>query len=271
MDAIDFARKQASGMQRRVFVPGADDGVELRAGKPNADGSIPFKGYAARFGQQAEIAGMFREQFSAGSFSKTIAEADVRMLVNHDSAMPLARTKSGTLRLSEDKRGLVVEADMAPTSYAVDLAISLERRDVSQMSIGFISVKEDWDERGKMPLRTITEARLFDVSPVTFPAYEGTDASLRSMQLTALYEVLGIDDLAVDERDTLILQVHNGDVPPEHLPILRSMQERIAAIMERAAPALAPVVIEPVVDHSGSIDIYRKRLHLAAIRYAINA
>jgi HK97 family phage prohead protease len=166
--------------------------VELRKDANGA--AIGFAGHAAVFDERTSIGNPlswgFYEQVSPGAFTKTIQEADVRFLIDHDPSLLLARTKSGTLRLSEDKVGLSADADLAPTTYGRDLAVLLERGDVSQMSFGFQVVKDDWTVEQvetndgnsvDVEVRTIREAKLFDVSVVTFPAYEGTDAQLRSM------------------------------------------------------------------------------------------
>ena len=147
---------------------------------------MTFRGYAAVFNQLSEpIGGQFREKISEGAFSKTIREGDVKMLINHDPSLLLARSKAGngTLRLSEDSNGLQVEAEMAPTSYARDLSVVMQRGDLDQMSFGFQKVKDSWDRADpKMPVRTLTENRLFDVSPVTYPAYPDTTCAVRSLR-----------------------------------------------------------------------------------------
>jgi len=159
--------------------------VLLRA---KSDQHLRFKGHAAVFGQRTWIGPPvlgFWEQVSPGAFSRAVNEDDVRFLFNHDESKVLARTSSGTLALREDRAGLVVEADMAPTSYAQDLGILLERGDVSQMSFGFAVAKEAWETLDDgSELRTIEQVDpLFDVSAVTFPAYEGTDAALRACEV----------------------------------------------------------------------------------------
>lgn len=125
------------------------------------------------------------EQVSPGAFSRAVNEDDVRFLFNHDESRVLARTAAGTLVLREDRAGLVVEADMAPTTYAQDLAVLLERGDVSQMSFGFAIAKQTWETLDDgTELRTIEQVDpLFDVSAVTFPAYEGTDAAMRAVEV----------------------------------------------------------------------------------------
>lgn len=146
---------------------------------------LRFRGYAAVFKQKTWIGDArfgWWEQVAPGAFTRAIEEDDVRFLVDHDPSRVLARTSAGTLRLAEDKRGLRVEAEMAPTSYAQDLAVLLERGDVNQMSFGFTPREEGVDYDSKANLRTLTDVALWDVSAVAFPAYEGTEAALRSIE-----------------------------------------------------------------------------------------
>lgn len=148
-------------------------------------GALRFKGYAAVFKQKTWIGDArlgWWEQVAPGAFTRAIEEDDVRFLVDHDPARVLARTAAGTLRLAEDKHGLRVEAEMAPTSYAHDLAVLLERGDVNQMSFGFTPREEGVSYDSKANLRTLTDVSLWDVSAVAFPAYEGTEAALRSIE-----------------------------------------------------------------------------------------
>lgn len=151
--------------------------AEIRATKDDNK----FEGYAAVFNTQAEII-WFREQIKKGAFKNTIKQDDVRALYNHDSNYVLGRNKSGTLRLKEDSKGLLVDIDIPDISYARDLKISVERGDVNQMSFGFNVLKEEWNyEDIDMPLRTLIEVKLFDVSIVTYPAYKETIVGVRSM------------------------------------------------------------------------------------------
>jgi HK97 family phage prohead protease len=159
------------------------DSVEFRKAD---DGKLSFRGHAAVFDEWTQIGPKdygFQERIARGAFRKVLSDgADVRFLINHDG-LPLARTAAGTMTLKEDTKGLRVDADLAPTTLANDLAVLLERRDISQMSFGFRVGKHEveHDEENDEVRRTITEfSDLYDVSPVTFPAYEGTDAALRA-------------------------------------------------------------------------------------------
>jgi len=132
-------------------------------------------GYAAVFNEITTIGGLFRERIAPGAFRRAAASDDCRCLFNHDANQILGRTSSGTLRLWEDDRGLRYCCDL-PT-WATAIAESVSRGDVSQSSFAFQVQDEDWDFTGPLPLRTIRSARLFDVSPVTYPAYDATTVS----------------------------------------------------------------------------------------------
>lgn len=140
-------------------------------------------GHAAIFNEEAQIGGWFREKIEAGAFKKSIKEDDIRALFNHDPNFVLGRNTSGTLSLKEDERGLKIDIDPPDTQFARDLAVSIGRGDISQMSFAFEALRIEWvraEEQNGTDLRIIKEARLFDISPVTFPAYEGTDIAMRS-------------------------------------------------------------------------------------------
>lgn len=161
--------------------------VEVRAGVPVEireadDGQISVAGYASVFNEEADIGGMFREAVAPGAFTDAVGRDDVVFLINH-AGLPLARTRSGTLRLSEDERGLYMEADLDMTDPDVRAIVpKMKRGDLDKMSFGFIAERQEWsDMDSKYPKRTIQQARLFDVSVVTTPAYDGTEIALRSL------------------------------------------------------------------------------------------
>lgn len=144
---------------------------------------VRMVGHAAVFNQEIEIGRWFRERVAPGAFSRAIKEDDVRALFNHDPNFVLGRNTAGTLLMDEDRVGLAIQIFPPDTQVARDLTVSMERGDVSQMSFGFRVRKEQWDESDKdMPLRTLLEVELFDVSPVTFPAYPTTDVGLRALE-----------------------------------------------------------------------------------------
>ena len=163
------------GAERRTLGSAA-----IRATDATDTGGL-ITGYAAVFNSPTTIGNWFREQIAPGAFAKAILTDDVRALINHDESLILGRNVAGTLRLSEDAKGLAIEVDTPDTQYARDLAVSMKRGDVTQMSFGFQSLREEWDETDpNMAVRTILEASLFDVSIVTYPAYDDTVAEASS-------------------------------------------------------------------------------------------
>lgn len=156
--------------------------IELRKA---ANTSPPtLRGYAARFNSLSENLGGFREQISPGAFSDVLDD-DVRCLFNHDSNLILGRTISGTCRIGQDDAGLWYEVDLPDTQTARDLAVAIDRGDVNQSSFGFrIAVDgAQWDENDDgVYIRTIKRVgRLYDVSPVTLPAYPEASVGMRSL------------------------------------------------------------------------------------------
>lgn len=152
---------------------------EIRA----ADGGRVAAGYAALFDVPTDIAGVFVEKIARGAFSETLKTADVRALIDHDTGRVIGRSRAGTLRLAEDDKGLRVEIDLPDTSDGRDLAVQLERGDITGMSFGF-RVRhghDEWDVTGAIPVRTIHAVDLFEVSAVAFPAYDDTSIALRSL------------------------------------------------------------------------------------------
>lgn len=177
------------GVERRApAVEAHQEGLELRAAAGGAKSPGTLVGYAAVFGTDSDpIGGAFVERVQRGAFARALREQqDVRALVAHDMAQVLGRTTSGTLRLAEDERGLRMELDLPDTQAGRDMAESVRRRDVRQMSFAF-KVKrphgERWEVRaagGGMDRRVLTDVDLYDVSPLAFAAYPDTELALRS-------------------------------------------------------------------------------------------
>ena len=158
---------------------------EVRSGIPaeirmDSDG-IKVEGYAAVFGEETNIGGVFMERIERGAFTDAIGRDDVVFLVNHEG-LPLARTRSGTLKLTEDDHGLKIETTLdADDPDVKSIAGKMKRGDLDKMSFAFYPDVQEWDETGDLPVRSISKASLYDVSIVTTPAYEGTEIALRSL------------------------------------------------------------------------------------------
>lgn len=152
------------------------------------DGAKPkIRGHAAVFNQASENLGYWRdlrEVIMPGAFAKAIVRDDVRALWNHNPDWVLGRSKAQptpTLRMSEDSIGLAVEIDPPDTTWARDHLETMRRGDVSQMSFAFSSMSERFEKIDGVLHRYVTEVKLFDVSPVTYPAYPQTDVGVRSL------------------------------------------------------------------------------------------
>lgn len=137
-----------------------------------------LEGYAALFNTPADIAGRFTETIRAGAFATSLKSgSDVLALVDHDAGRVLARTRSGTLRLAEDTRGLAFELDVPDTSTGRDVLALAERGDIGGMSFGFTAIDQTRDG-GKRELRAVN---LHEISVVqAWPAYDGTIIQARS-------------------------------------------------------------------------------------------
>ena len=204
---------------------------ELRQDQ-NGDG-MSFTGYAAVFNSPSEPL-PFIERIMPGAFSKTLkSRNNVRMYMNHDSSMLLATTKAKTLRLSEDSKGLFVDASLPDTSVGRDLSVLMKRGDVNSMSFGFsVPTGGDYFSDDGMT-RELRQIKLFEVSVVTgFPAYTATSASVRS--LDALSVRTGID---ADQLAAAITNLESGQtLSNDHAMLLRETVAKLEPIQE-AAPA----------------------------------
>jgi HK97 family phage prohead protease len=175
--------------ERRTLPATAVGALELRA----ADGApTRIAGYAAVFNTLSEDLGGFRELIAPGAFRRAVADDDVRALWNHDANLVLGRNTAGTLTLREDTRGLAYDVEPPDTQWGRDAVVSIRRGDVTGSSFGFRTVTDRWVTQDGENLRTLVEVELFDVSPVTYPAYAAASVSARSW-----LEGAGVEDPAL--------------------------------------------------------------------------
>ncbi len=159
------------------------DVTELRVQPKDENGQSVIEGHAAIFDSLSQDLGFmfpFKERINKGAFKTSLEKDDIRALWNHDANYVLGRNKAGTLELTETNKGLRVRIHPPDTQWARDLTESIRRGDVTQMSFGFVVEKETWSVEGKEDIRTLEQVKLYDVSPVTFPAYLDTDVGVRS-------------------------------------------------------------------------------------------
>jgi HK97 family phage prohead protease len=210
--------------------------VEVRR---NEDGSITVEGYAAVYDSESEDLGGFVEELKQGAFRKVLrTKPDVRFLVNHEG-VPFGRTTAGTLRLKDSPRGLNFACDFPDTQSARDLAVSIERGDISQCSFMFCVEPEgrEWffpDDSDEPARRVIYEvSELFDVSAVTFPAYPATEIGVRGI---IAGEPIASPEGRLD-RDLfagVCKRVHGGDLEATRLE--RRELERAAEKLDTLTP-----------------------------------
>jgi HK97 family phage prohead protease len=190
-------RSKMKKIERRTFTV---RDVEARQAD---DGTMRLRGYAAVFNDDS-VPLPFIERIAPGAFRKTLTETpDVRLLINHEG-LPLARTKNGTLTLTEDDRGLYMDATIADTSEGRDLYTLVERGDVDQMSFAFRVIRQKWNE--DRTTRTLTEVSLADgdVSVVTYPAYPTTTVEAREALRTAIEAIK--EGRALDGESMIVVQ-----------------------------------------------------------------
>ncbi len=202
-------------------------GFELRA---DGAGVPELVGYASVFNQETVIVGWWdewREEVAPGAFAKTIQEADIRALFNHDPNIVLGRNKAGTLDLSEDDHGLLTVIRPPDNEWGRPVLDAVRRGDVTGMSISFRVIKDETTRPPKgsdeLPKRTIKEAQLFDVAPVTYPAFEQTEISARAIpaELTESDVLLRAGALARRAQMGLVLTAEDRAVVAEAVSILR--------------------------------------------------
>lgn len=145
--------------------------------------NLSIEGYFAVFDSIYEIAPGMTESIAPGAFDETLSD-DIRALINHDTTLVLGRTKAGTLLLRTDNRGLWGHIDINPNdSDAINIHERVKRRDVDQCSIGFDIIEEETEFRDDGSIHwTIRKAKLYEVSPCTFPAYEETSIAARAKE-----------------------------------------------------------------------------------------
>lgn len=187
--------------------------VEIRSGD---DGTKKIVGYAAKFNTRSQDLGGFVEQIDPHFFDCCINNCDCRALINHDSNLVLGRTISGTCKISIDEFGLKYEIDPPDTSYANDLIVSMQRGDINQSSFAFqVDYENDgdsweYDESNDVYVRTLKKCKcLYDVSPVTYPAYDQTESiiSQRSLNKVKMNRNISyIDDLVIKKKKLELLE-----------------------------------------------------------------
>jgi len=233
----DSRSKMSKKIERRTFTV---KDVEARQAE---DGTMRLRGYAAVF-NDASVPLPFKETIAPGAFRKTLSETpDVRLLINHEG-LPLARTKNGTLTLTEDERGLFMDAEIADTNEGRDLYKLVERGDVDQMSFAFRVIRQKWnDDRS---VRTLTEVSLADgdVSVVTYPAYPTTSVEAREALRSAIEAIK--EGREVTGESLIVLNTIFKDLSEGHDYIMKAVE--MMAMLTGGEPEEEIEVEEPELE-----------------------
>jgi HK97 family phage prohead protease len=208
-------------------------------------------GYAALFNSRSENLGGFTETIAPGAFSRSLkSRNDVKLLWNHDTSAVLGSSRSGTLKLYEDERGLRVEASLPNTTYGRDARELIKRGDVTGFSFGF-SIPgrggDEWNAEGTE--RTLKSVRLHEVSLTPFPAYQGTNgtASVRGLDKIALRAEVSADDLA-----DALLKVEQGE----------EITSDDRALLTKVIDTLSPIATPEVVEDDGLLQLKKLKADL---------
>jgi HK97 family phage prohead protease len=173
-------------IERRIISATGTAGGRISASDLRASeeaGQLKITGYTAVFNSESQDLGGFTEIILPGCFADTIRSDDVRALFNHDPDNILGRNVAGTLKMREDSRGLYVEIFPGDTQMGRDVHASVKRGDISGMSFGFRTITDNWRSgNGGIQLRELIKVKLFDVGPVTYPAYLATTAGARGVK-----------------------------------------------------------------------------------------
>jgi HK97 family phage prohead protease len=226
-DSVGEDRSKMKEIERRTFTV---RNIETREAE---DGVMRLSGYAAVF-NDSSVPLPFSERIAPGAFRKTLSETpDVRLLINHEG-LPLARTKNGTLTLSEDEVGLRFDADLPDTTEARDLWTLIQRGDVDQMSFAFRVIRQKWS--ADRTERTLTEVSLADgdVSVVTYPAYPTTTVEAREALANAIQAVK--EGREVSGESLIILQTVFEKMSEGHEYVMEAVEMMAALMGAQEAP-----------------------------------
>jgi len=193
------------------------------------DEGMRFSGYAAVFNSDSEPL-PFTERIAPGAFRGSLRNRnDIKLLWNHETASVLGSTRAGTLKLTENERGLYVEADLPNTSVGRDARELISRGDVDSMSFGFTVARggDEWSADGSV--RTLNKINLHEVSIVAFPAYTATAGSTAVRGLDKVAKRAEVD---ADALADALLKIENGE------DITTDDRNLVATVLEKLSPAV---------------------------------
>lgn len=249
MNEDDSRSELVSKFETRVNV----SEFELR---DDSDG-MTFTGYASVFNSRSENLGGFTEFVAPGAFTRSLkSRNDVKLLWNHDAGQVLGSTRAKSMTLTEDARGLKVEAKLPNTQLGRDTAELLRTGLVDSMSFGFNVIKDSWNAEGNE--RTLHAVRLHEVSIVAFPAYAGTAGTTSVRSLEALAKRTEVDP---DALDAAITKLEAGEDLDDHA------RDLLTSVIEKLSPsATFEAEVEPsVVGDLGLLALKKKKLDILGL------
>ena len=210
------------------------------------DGKPMIIGHAAVFDDPVELWPGFKEVVRRGAFKKTIGESDVRALFNHNPDYLLGHQQAQTLKLSEDDRGLAYTIGPVTTDLLRDLVIEpIRKGELTGSSFSFDTIRSERTITEDVELRELLEVRLWDVGPVTFPAYPSTDAQVRA----AIEACNSLDELA------FLSSLREGGLTDEEI---HTMVRRMDEILQGKEP-------EPRSTPTPLLDLASRRIRAASL------
>jgi HK97 family phage prohead protease len=221
---------ELKGLERRTF-----DVSDLELRSDDETGVLHLTGYASVTETPYDV-GFYEETIARGAFKRTLNEdPDVQLLINH-GGLPLARTKSGTLRLEERERGLWVDADLDPEDPDVQsLQRKMARGDIDQMSFAFQATDSDWsDDFTQRRIKTVSIHR-GDVSVVNMGANPASTATIRSQDAAQSLNRGGSDALL-----TALTEWRDHTLLPDEQRADASLTEATLETLSQLANVVAP-------------------------------
>jgi len=215
------------------------------------DEGMQFSGYAAVFNSDSEPL-PFTERIAPGAFRGSLRNRnDIKLLWNHDSGQPLASTRAGNLRMTEDSVGLFVEATLPMTNLGRDVSILVRDKIVDSMSFGFTVARggDSWNAEGTV--RTLNKVNVIEASIVSFPAYTGTAGTTSVRGLDRIAVRAGVD---ADALADALLKIENGE------DITADDRQLLTSVIDELAPAAVPV--EPPAGSLEILALKKKKLEL---------